>query len=266
MISDDPQLNGALQPHFARSSADLSRSARLPVLLPLPSQPQPIILDTTLRSPPDSRLMRNYHMRITPKPIVVCRSCEEFPERKEALEAAGARVEDVEADGESAVSYREALADLGTHTEHGRLSLGALLDQSFVGRSLMVEGGASVISSFLASGLVDLVVITIAPTMVGDGISMLRGGVSPSPSFRTCRAEVTSFPPFSGHSTTTPTHCSQDFWPGHCCRLQACTGLAFPPASAGSSFARNLALYREGNRIAGRWRELMDRSNEAGGA
>ena len=33
----------------------------------------------------------------------------------------------------------------------------------------MVEGGARVISSFLHSGFVDSLVITIAPTMVGEG-------------------------------------------------------------------------------------------------
>ena len=41
-------------------------------------------------------------------------------------------------------------------------------------RSLMVEGGAAVISSFLTSGLVDLIIITIAPVYVGDGIGVFR--------------------------------------------------------------------------------------------
>lgn len=36
-------------------------------------------------------------------------------------------------------------------------------------RSLMVEGGARVISSFLQSGLVDSLIITVCPTMVGEG-------------------------------------------------------------------------------------------------
>lgn len=39
----------------------------------------------------------------------------------------------------------------------------------------MVEGGANVISTFLASGLVDLVLITIAPVYVGlDGVSAVQ--------------------------------------------------------------------------------------------
>ncbi|ORY72767.1 dihydrofolate reductase-like domain-containing protein [Leucosporidium creatinivorum] len=145
MISDDPQLN-----------------ARLPVLLPLPSQPQPIILDTNLRTPTSARLMKNYHMRITPRPIILCEGGEKASaERKEALEASGATVKELEVD------------------EQGRLSLESLLKQEYVGQSLMVEGGASVISTFLASGLVDLVVMTIAPVLIGDGVSMLSKGAIP---------------------------------------------------------------------------------------
>jgi riboflavin biosynthesis pyrimidine reductase len=36
-------------------------------------------------------------------------------------------------------------------------------------RSLLVEGGARVITSFLAGGLADRVVVGIAPTIVGSG-------------------------------------------------------------------------------------------------
>jgi 2,5-diamino-6-(ribosylamino)-4(3H)-pyrimidinone 5'-phosphate reductase len=44
----------------------------------------------------------------------------------------------------------------------------------------MVEGGASVISSFLSTpGLVDLVIVTVAPVLVGDdGVSAAKEGVS----------------------------------------------------------------------------------------
>lgn len=39
----------------------------------------------------------------------------------------------------------------------------------------MVEGGANVISTFMASGLVDLVLITIAPVYVGlAGVSAVQ--------------------------------------------------------------------------------------------
>ena len=35
-------------------------------------------------------------------------------------------------------------------------------------RTLMVEGGASVISSFLQSGLVNRLIVTVCPTIVGN--------------------------------------------------------------------------------------------------
>ncbi|GEM06577.1 hypothetical protein Rt10032_c01g0594 [Rhodotorula toruloides] len=57
-----------------------------------------------------------------------------------------------------------------------------LLDEvatPYFGRSLMVEGGASVISSFLSTpGLVDLVIVTVAPVLIGDdGVSVTKEGV-----------------------------------------------------------------------------------------
>ncbi|KAI5481940.1 Ras-related protein Rab-18 [Pseudohyphozyma bogoriensis] len=59
-----------------------------------------------------------------------------------------------------------------------RLSLASLLTHPDLGDSLMVEGGASIISSFLTSKLVDLVIITIAPVLVGEGVGMVSPGVS----------------------------------------------------------------------------------------
>lgn len=170
----------------ARLPADLRSPfpARLPILLPLPSQPQPIILDTNLRTPTSARLMKNYHMRITPRPIILCEGGEKVSaERKEALEASGATVKELKVDGELLYYFLRLIRVLMNFSsaEQGRLSLESLLKQEYVGRSLMVEGGASVISTFLASGLVDLVVMTIAPVLIGDGVSMLSEGVSPDP-------------------------------------------------------------------------------------
>lgn len=45
-------------------------------------------------------------------------------------------------------------------------------------RSVMVEGGATIISSMLASGLVDLLVVTIAPVLVGEGIGLFQKQVN----------------------------------------------------------------------------------------
>ena len=72
------------------------------------------------------------------------------PERQQALEAAGARV-------------------LVLPGNNGWVDLADLLNHlgSMGINSLMVEGGAQIITSFLASRLVDQVVLTIAPLLVG---------------------------------------------------------------------------------------------------
>lgn len=62
----------------------------------------------------------------------------------------------------------------------GHLPLNQVFDQlgSLGYRSIMVEGGASIISSLLSSGLVDLLVVTIAPVLVGEGIGLFQNQVT----------------------------------------------------------------------------------------
>jgi 3,4-dihydroxy 2-butanone 4-phosphate synthase/GTP cyclohydrolase II len=73
------------------------------------------------------------------------------PERQAALETAGARVLRLPAD------------------DGGRVDLPALLDAlAYAGiKTLMVEGGSAVITSFLSARLVDRLVLTLAPRLVG---------------------------------------------------------------------------------------------------
>ena len=114
--------------------------------------PQPVILDSRLRTPLQARLLRQH-----PKPAWIAASSQAPPEKRAALEAAGARLLSLQVDPQ------------------GRLQLPALLDcLGALGiRRLMVEGGARVITSFLAQGLVDLAVVTIAPLWLG-GLSAIE--------------------------------------------------------------------------------------------
>ena len=120
--------------------------------------PQPVILDSRLRFPLTSKMVQKNN------PPWVAHSLPEqleqaerrvFWERAEALEASGVRLLPVPED------------------QSGRLSLpvmlGCLAEMGV--SSLMVEGGARVITSFLEAGLVDFVVLTIAPLFLGG----LRG-------------------------------------------------------------------------------------------
>jgi len=107
--------------------------------------PQPVVLDSTLRFPEGARLLRH----LTRKPIVI--TTERAPvDRLRRLEDKGARV--------FTVAQEQGRVDL-----HAALRLLRSLD---IG-SVMVEGGASVINCILARRLVDYCVLTITPNFIG---------------------------------------------------------------------------------------------------
>jgi 3,4-dihydroxy 2-butanone 4-phosphate synthase/GTP cyclohydrolase II len=108
--------------------------------------PQPIILDSQARCPLSARLLQHptHHLWIAVTAAAPSA-------RVDALTGAGARVVPLPADPE------------------GGIDLCSLLDWlSREGiRSLMVEGGAQVITRFLLARLVDQVILTVAPILVG---------------------------------------------------------------------------------------------------
>jgi len=115
------------------------------------TNPQPIVLDSHLRIPTTASLLKHPNKRLwlaaTQPPV----------DRAIALEAAGAKILRVPSD------------------TAGRVSLPALLDklgQEGIQR-LMVEGGATVINAFLALRLVNRLIITIAPKLLG-GVKAIR--------------------------------------------------------------------------------------------
>ena len=131
IISDNPQLN---------------------VRLAKGKNPQPIILDTNLKFPLESKLLRNNS--ITPWII----TGEQVDMKKQRiLEDYGARV------------YR-----LPSSKDRIELSilLQFLVEQGI--KSVMVEGGARVISSFIEGNAVDQIVATIVPLFIGDGLRALE--------------------------------------------------------------------------------------------
>lgn len=123
----------------------LSDNPKLNVRMVHGSDPQPIILDRRLRTPIRSKALRNKKM-----PWIIT-SPKASRSRREKLEQIGARV----------ISIRS--------TGKGGVDLSALLDflRNEKIASLMVEGGARVITSFLRSGLVDQFVLTITPFIIG---------------------------------------------------------------------------------------------------
>lgn len=124
----------------------LADDPQLTVRLAEGDDPQPVVLDGSLRIPLESYLVARH-----PRKAWVFAGPEAPRDRKAALEARGIRVFTVPSD------------------PRGRLDLarvcGILAENGI--RSLMVEGGLEVISGFLDSDLIDRVVVTISPRFVG---------------------------------------------------------------------------------------------------
>lgn len=108
--------------------------------------PQPVILDSRLRFPLYAKLL---HQNGLPPWIITGDAAS--PDRQAALERAGARV------------FR---LPTGPHRLIDLRALLNLLGEKGITR-LMVEGGAQIITNFLASRLVDQILVTIAPVVVG---------------------------------------------------------------------------------------------------
>ncbi len=127
----------------------LSDNPSLTVRLVAGASPQPVILDGGLALPMDAKVLRHpLH------PWVATRAGqrgETYLEKKGAIAAAGAQI-------------LELPTGLDEHIDL-RCLLSGLFERGV--RSLMVEGGARVLTSFLMSGLVDRVSVTIAPVYIG---------------------------------------------------------------------------------------------------
>lgn len=143
----------------------LADDPRLTVRSIAGKDPQPVILDSRLRIPMQARLWGH------PRRPWIFSAPGPDPARKAGIQARGGAVHEIP-------------------SSSGRfLDLSAVLDRlgALQVRSLMVEGGAAVITSFLSSGLVDQVAITIAPLFVG-GVRLLEERLAAMPTLRDVRS------------------------------------------------------------------------------
>jgi 3,4-dihydroxy 2-butanone 4-phosphate synthase/GTP cyclohydrolase II len=132
--------------------------------------PQPVIVDSHLRTPLLSKLLTQ-----SGRPLWIGATDQgdaESPERRTLIEARGARVIACPAEQRGWVDLPALL---------GRLRADGI-------EHVMVEGGARIITSFLEARLVDYVVVTIAPLFMG-GLSAV------GPLARAAAAGSTSMPP-----------------------------------------------------------------------
>lgn len=118
---------------------------RLTVRLASGPNPQPVILDSHLRLPPTAALLSHPDKR----PWVAVTDAP--PDRVAALEALGTKVYQLPAASDGRVTLTSLLDLLG--------ELGI--------KTLMVEGGASVVAAFLKHKLVNKLIVTISPQLLG---------------------------------------------------------------------------------------------------
>ena len=155
VLRDDPEL-----------SCRLKRSSRSPVR---------VILDSRLRLPPDSTIVRTcktyrtivYTLEDTAHPgaegaavvdiMAGTAASDAAAGRRADLERAGVEVCEVGADAQGRVSVVDVVEDLA--------------NRGF--RSIFVEGGAKVITSFLRAGLVHRMIVITAPLLIGRGVEAI---------------------------------------------------------------------------------------------
>lgn len=124
----------------------LSDNPRLNVRLVGGASPRPIVVDSKLRLPLTCNLLSQGS-----RPILIATLQGYDKKRGQALEDAGAIILPLPQNSRGQVD----LASLLTHL--GQLGI----------NTLMVEGGARIITSFLFERLADFIVLTIAPVLVG---------------------------------------------------------------------------------------------------
>jgi len=139
------QLRAAHQSILVGIGTILADNPRLNVRLATGQDPQPVVLDSRLCFPQSCKLLNSGRQPW------IAHTPHASQERRTALETAGARLLEVPEDDHHQIHLPNLLGQLAT--------LGV--------DSLMVEGGARVITSFLAARLVDQVILTIAPRFLG---------------------------------------------------------------------------------------------------
>jgi len=118
----------------------LADNPRLTVRKWTGDDPQPIVLDSQLRMPPTCKLCQSGD-----------RSCWVLTTPEAISQRGDCQLIAVPGDADGHVDLNAAMA--------------ALYERGI--RTLMVEGGASVITAFLRAGLADAVVLTVAPVFIG---------------------------------------------------------------------------------------------------
>jgi GTP cyclohydrolase II len=116
------------------------------------ASPTRVVLDSSLRLPTTANVLN------ADAATTVITTARSDPRRRAALRRRGVRVDVTEADG-GRVNVREAFAGIrASGTE-----------------SVLVEGGATVITALLNAGVVDRIIVAVAPLLIGAGTQAVEG-------------------------------------------------------------------------------------------
>jgi len=117
------------------------------------TSPLRVVVDSTLRTPPDAAVLAD-----GTAPGTVLAVTDRAPEKRR----------------EKALSLGATVLELPSDLD-GRVDLAALLRElvAFGVRSVMVEGGATLITGFFRAGLVDRLAVCVAPKILGNGIDAI---------------------------------------------------------------------------------------------
>ena len=140
----------------------LADDPQLSVRLVEGPHPQPVVLDSRLRTPPNARLLRRRH----------CRSW-----LVGAVDTPSSRVMDMTRAGAEVLTCPRDACNGRLDIPH---TLGLLHARGI--KRLMVEGGARVITSFVQAQMVDLFIVTIAPKLIG-GLQVLAAPTNGAKAF-----------------------------------------------------------------------------------
>ncbi|WP_313074749.1 bifunctional diaminohydroxyphosphoribosylaminopyrimidine deaminase/5-amino-6-(5-phosphoribosylamino)uracil reductase RibD [Melaminivora sp.] len=113
-----------------------------------PRQPHLVVLDSRLRTPPAARLLE-----VPQREVLICTTGQAGADRRQALETRGATVMALGADRRGQVDLAATLAALAQRGVN----------------ELHVEAGAGLNGALLRAGLVDELLLYLAPTLLGTG-------------------------------------------------------------------------------------------------
>jgi riboflavin-specific deaminase-like protein len=111
------------------------------------ASPMRVVLDSTLRLPDESKLLTD---DAAPTIILTTNRSDDTRREQVGTGHVGIRVLPTSPDGVDIVAALRELRDTGVQT-------------------LLVEGGARVITTLLKAGLVDRLIVSVAPTIIGQG-------------------------------------------------------------------------------------------------